>query len=200
MNLRNLSIKRKLILMTMFTSSIAPLLSSASFLIYGLPSFRQLLTQDLTIQAEIIGYNSAAAMAFKDEAAATATLAALTAREDIIAAVLYAPDGKLFAHYFRGDSTLPASLQSRSVERGYRFTGRYLEVWHDVTLNGQDVGTLFLQSDMRQWGMRARRYLGISLVFVLVSGCFALLVSSRLQKVISGPIVHLEDTIRMVSM
>ena len=64
MSLQNLSIRRKLILITMLTSSIALLLSSASFLIYDLISFRHLLTQDLTTQAEIIGYNSAAAMAF----------------------------------------------------------------------------------------------------------------------------------------
>jgi signal transduction histidine kinase/DNA-binding NarL/FixJ family response regulator len=199
MNLQNLSIRRKLILITMLTSSIALLFSSASFLIYDLISFRHLLTEDLTTQAEIIGYNSAAAMAFKDEPAATATLSALRVKGDIVAAVLYNPDGKMFAQYFRNDKTLPAFLPSRSQEKGYRFEGRYLEVWHDVTLNGERLGTLFLQSDMRQWSTRAKRYAGICLVFVLISGCFAFLVSSKLQKVISGPIMHLEDTMRMVS-
>jgi len=199
MSLQNLSIRRKLILITMLTSSIALLLSSASFLIYDLISFRHLLTEDLTTQAEIIGYNSAAAMAFKDEPAATATLSALMVKGDIVAAVLYSPDGNMFAQYFRNDKTLPAILPSRSQEKGYRFEGRYLEVWHDVTLNGERLGTLFLQSDMRQWSTRAKRYAGICFVFVLISGFLAFLVSSKLQKVISGPIVHLEDTMRMVS-
>jgi len=89
MNLLNLSIRRKLILMTMLTSSMALFLSSASFLIYDLISFRHLLTQDLTTQAEIIGYNSAAALACKDGPAASATLSALTAKSDIVAAALY---------------------------------------------------------------------------------------------------------------
>ena len=199
MSLQNLSIRRKLILITMLTSSIALLLSSASFLIYDLISFRHLLTQDLTTQAEIIGYNSAAAMAFKDEPAATATLSALMVKGDIVAAVLYSPDGNMFAQYFRNDKTLPAVLPSRSQEKGYQFEGRYLEVWHDVSLNGERLGTLFLQSDMRQWSTRAKRYAGICFVFVLISGFLAFLVSSKLQKVISGPIVHLEDTMRMVS-
>src|SRR5260370_22478284 len=136
MSLQNLSIRRKLILITMLTSSIALLLSSASFLIYDLISFRHLLTQDLTTQAEIIGYNSAAAMAFKDEPAATATLSAPIVKADIVAAVLYRPDGKMFDQYFRNDKTLPAFLRSRSQEKGYRFEERYLEVGHDVTLNG----------------------------------------------------------------
>jgi signal transduction histidine kinase/DNA-binding NarL/FixJ family response regulator len=199
MSLQNLSIRRKLILITMLTSSMALLLSSASFLIYDLLSFRHLLTQDLTTQAEIIGYNSAAAMAFKDEPAATATLSALTVKGDIVAAVLYSPDGKMFAEYFRNDKTLPAFVPARSQEKGYRFEGRYLEVWHDVTLNGELLGTLFLQSDMRQWSTRAKRYASICFVFVLISGFFAFLVSSKLQRVISGPIMHLEDTMRTVS-
>jgi signal transduction histidine kinase/ActR/RegA family two-component response regulator len=199
MILQNLSIKRKLTLITMLTSSIALILSSASFLIYDLVSFRHLLSQDLMTQAEIIGYNSAGAMAFKDEPAATATLSALTAKEDIVTAVLYKPDGKIFAHYFRGSTTVPAFLPSHLEGKGYRFEGGYLEVFHDVTLNGERLGTLFLQSDMRQWNQRAKRYASILIIFVLVSGLFAYLVSSRLQGLISKPILHLEDTMRMVS-
>jgi len=199
MKFQDLSIKRKLILMTMLTSSIALLLSSASFLIYDLISFRNLLTHDLTTQAQIIGYNSAAAMAFKDEPAATATLSALTAKGDIVSAALYSPNGQIFAHYFRDKKTLASAVPTCSAEKPYRFEGQYLEVCHDVTLNGDRVGTLVLQSDMRQWSMRARRYATICLVFALVSVFFAFLVSSKLQKVISGPIMHLEDTMKIVS-
>jgi len=199
MNLQNLSIKRKLMLITMLTSSAALVLSSASFLIYDLISFRKLLTLDLMTQAQIIGYNSAAAMAFRDEAAATATLSALTAKEDIVAAVLYSPDGRIFAHYFPNGTAHPSTLPGRSQENGYRFEGGYLEVFREVTLNGERVGTLFLQSDMRQWSVRARRYSGIVGIFVLVSGFFALLVSSQLQRLISRPILHLENAMRMVS-
>jgi signal transduction histidine kinase/DNA-binding NarL/FixJ family response regulator len=198
MNLKDLSIKRKLMLITMLTSGLAVVLSSAGFLIYDLISFRQSLSQDLMTQAEIIGYNSAAAMAFKDESAATVTLSALQAKDDIVSAVLYTRDGKIFAQYVHTKAsarTFPAPPQ----ERGYRFEGSYLEVFRDVTLNGEPVGTLFLQSDMRQWNSRAKRYATIFLSFVMISGFFALLVSSKLQKLISGPILHLEDTMRMVS-
>src|SRR5229473_4400594 len=52
---------------------------------------------------------------------------------------------------------------------------------------------------MRQWSVRAKRYAVILCIFVLISGLFALLVSSRLQRLISRPILHLEDTMRMVS-
>src|SRR3954469_7555001 len=104
---QNLSIKRKLTLITMLTSSAALVLSALSFLIYDLVSFRHLLIQDLMTQAEIIGYNSAGAMEFKDVPAATATLSALTAKEDIVTAVLYGREPQAFAHYSRANRPIP---------------------------------------------------------------------------------------------
>jgi signal transduction histidine kinase/ActR/RegA family two-component response regulator len=198
MNLRNLSIKRKLTLIAMLTSSIALVLSSASFLIYDLVSFRKLLSQDLTTQAQIIAYNSAAALAFRDESAAKVTLSALTAKEDIVAAVLYTTDGRMFAHYFRSTTPAPA-LPKRVQEKGNRIEGNYIEVFNDVTLSGERIGTLFLQSDMQRWNARARQYAGILAIFVLISGGLAWVVSSKLQILVSGPILHLEQTMRAVS-
>jgi signal transduction histidine kinase/CheY-like chemotaxis protein len=201
MNLQNLSVKRKLTLITMLTSTVALLLCSASLLIYDLISFRQLLAQDLATQAEIIGYNSAAAMAFKDEKAATATLSALQAKDDIVAAALYSPDGQIFAKYVHGATSLPDSTSQQLPTKGYRFQNGYLEVFQDVKLNGdgEHLGTLFMRSDMREWTVRAKRYAGIIFVFVLVAALFALLLSSKLQGMISRPILELEDTIRTVS-
>src|SRR3989442_13428195 len=108
MILQNLSIKRKLTLITMLTSSLALILSSVSFLIYDLVSFRHLLIQDLMTQAEIIGYNSAGAMEFKDVPAATATLSALTAKEGVVAAGLYGRDSKIFAQHSRNKHVIPS--------------------------------------------------------------------------------------------
>jgi signal transduction histidine kinase/CheY-like chemotaxis protein len=199
MKFNNLSIKRKMTLITMLTSTAALLLFSVSFLVYDLIAFRHFLSEDLSTQAEIIGYNSAAAMAFKDQAAATETLAALKAKEDITTAVLYSPGGRIFARYNRANiakMTLPDRLPPAD---GFRFNGSFLEVFHVVSLNGEPCGRLFLQSDMSQWNARAKRYAGLLLVFMVCSDLLALLVSSKLQNLISQPILRLEDTMRMVS-
>ena len=199
MKLQNLSINRKLMLITMLTSSVALVLLSASFLVYDLFSFRHFLSDDLTTQGEIIGYNSAAAMAFKDEAAASVTLSALKAKDDIVAAVLYSPDGKVFAQYARADVAKPSLPRDVPQGNGYRFRGNYLEVFHDVSLNGEPLGTLFLQSDMSQVNSRAKSYAEFLALFMFASACLALLLASRLQLLISRPILRLEDTMRVVS-
>jgi methyl-accepting chemotaxis protein len=198
MNLRNLSLTRKLTLLTMLTSGIAVVLSSACFLVYDLVTFRNLLCQDLMTEAEIVAYNSAAALAFNVEAAANVQLSALTAKSDLVTAALYGNDGRVFARYLRaGDpaTNLPPPMPGAH----YRFTGKYMEVFYDVSLRGERLGTLFLQSDMQRWNTRARQYASILGIFVLLSGLTAYFVSSRLQRLISGPILELEQTMRTVS-
>jgi len=199
MKLLDLSIKRKMMLITMLTSSAALVLFSASFLLYDLISFRHFLSADLATQAEIIGYNSAAAMTFKDEAAATVTLTALKAKEDITAAALYSPDGKIFASYVRANINKSSLPSSPPPIDGTRFKNGYLEVFHAVSLDGEPVGTLFLQSDMSKWSSRAKRYATLLVMFMLISGLLALMIASKLQGLISRPILRLEDTMRMVS-
>ncbi|HTM02591.1 MAG TPA: ATP-binding protein [Vicinamibacterales bacterium] len=198
MNLRNLSIERKLTLLAMLTSTLAVVLSSASFLIYDLVTFRSILSQDLATEAQIVAYNSAAAMAFNDEAAATVQLSALTAKQDLVAAVLYKSDGTVFAHYYRAGSPkpeLPAPVEGREA----RVASGHIEVFNDVSLRGERLGTLFLQSDMQRWNTRARQYAGILVIFVLLSGLLAWFVSSRMQRLVSRPILDLEQAMRIVS-
>ncbi|HKV46947.1 MAG TPA: ATP-binding protein [Candidatus Acidoferrales bacterium] len=199
MNLQNLSIKRKLLLITMLTSSVALVLLSASFLIYDLVYFRHFLSNDLATQADIIGYNSATAMAFKDASTATATLSALKAKEDIVAAVLYSPDGKIFAQYVRAGVTHPALPTDLPQANTSRFKGSYLEVFHGVSLDREPLGMLFLQSDMSQWSSRAKNYAIFLFMIMLASAFLALLIASKLQALISRPILRLEDTMRVVS-
>ena len=95
--LRALSIKRKLMLITMSTSTVALLLASVGVVVYDLVAFRSQMGDDLMTQAQIVGANSMAALALRDGPAAREMLSALKAREGIVAAALYAPDGELVA-------------------------------------------------------------------------------------------------------
>jgi len=73
-------------------------------------------------------------------------------------------------------------LPSGSQKNSYRFDGGYLQVFQQVTMNHERVGTLYLLSDMRQWNIRVKRYTGIIVIVVLLCSSLALLLSSRLQK------------------
>ena len=197
-SLRTLSIKRKLMLITMSTSTVALLLASVGFVVYDLVAFRNQMSDDLMTQAEIVGANSMAALAFNDGPAAREILSALKARESIVAAALYAPGGALVAEYRRDGSTGRAA-PARPDASGSRFQDNYLRVSHQIELHGQILGTVYVESDMQEWDARLKRYTGIVFVLILGSAIVALLLSSRLQRMISGPILGLQETMRSVS-
>src|SRR5205085_1047186 len=81
----------------------------------------------------------------------------------------------------------------------HAFDGGYLSVHHQMLFNGHDVGTITLKSDTQEMRARIRSYatiLGIVLPTLFLIG---LLLSSRLQKVVSGPVLDLAATARDVS-
>jgi signal transduction histidine kinase/DNA-binding response OmpR family regulator/methyl-accepting chemotaxis protein len=198
MNLRGQSLKRKLLLITMLTSALALLLSSMGFLAYDLVAFRARMGHDLMTQAQIIGSNSMAALAFQDDGAVSEILSALKAKDEIAAAAIYTPDGRLFAAYRRTPSDSGA-FPSRPETSGSRFDGNHLTVFHQIVLHEQTLGTLFIKSGMQEWHARLKRYSGIVGVLMLGSALVALLVSSRLQRVISEPILDLQRTMSTIS-
>ena len=198
MHVRDLSLKRKVMLIVMLTSSIALLLASAGFLAYDMTVFRNRMSQDLLAQAEIIGANSTASLMSRDRKATTAILGALQAKREIVAAAFYQPDGKLLSYYNR-DAEHPAQLPPHAAAEGYASDANSLRVFHRITNGPTTLGTVYLESNMQQWRERLIRYSGIVAILMAASALVALLLSSGLQRMISGPIVELERTMATVS-
>src|SRR4051794_33796059 len=109
--IRDLSIGRKLVLVTSVTCAVAVILALAIFIGLDVPSFQRTLATDLSTTAAMVGANSTAALAFNDEAAAKETLSALAAKERVQAGCLYGPDSRLLASYrpAASDSVCPDS-------------------------------------------------------------------------------------------
>ena len=182
----------------MLTGIIAIVLSCASFIVYDQIFSRRAMAQDLRSLAEIVGSNSTAAITFNDPDSATEILAALSARPQITYAYIYNIEGKPFAQYVRHDQTIsfrPFVPQSD----GSRFVNDRLELFRSISLDGQAVGFLFLESDLQELHSRLARYSSIVGIIVLASSLLTFLFSSRLQRVISRPIVGLARTARVVS-
>ncbi len=110
-----------------------------------------------------------AALAFRDERTVSEFLGALRAKEEIEAAAIYTPDGRVFAVYHR-DPQRRAALPSRPEATGYRFDENALRVFHGIVLHEQSLGTLYIQSDMQQWYARLRNYTAIVGILMLRGG------------------------------
>jgi len=214
-NPQGMSIKHKLTAMIMMTSCSVLLLFCMALVINELFTFRRAMIEDLSTLAEVIEINSVAALAFNDEKSAQKTLSSLSAEPNTISAHLYNKDGVLFARYVRNGppadvsvSSLPAgqhsTLQVSSILPSptgytYRFLPDRLELSRPVTLDGEVIGALLLQSDLRQLYSRLMRYGTINLLFMAVALLAAYFLTFVVRRVISAPILRLAQAMKSVS-
>jgi PAS domain S-box-containing protein len=192
-----LSIKRKIITVTMLTSVIVLTVAVAAFLAYDLSAFRESMRRNLTTLAQITAENSTAALAFGNEKDAGETLSYLRRDPQIVSAALYNPDGRLFVIY--PTNTPLASFPSTVAVDGYEFRGGHLFVLQPVVREDSLLGHLYLESDLRYFYQRVKIYFAIAALIMFGSVIVALVLANRLQKRISDPIVALADTARIVS-
>jgi len=189
---RDVPIKRKLTLISLFTSGTVLLLACAAFLTYEQVTFRKAMARDLSISAQMIGFNSVAALSFEDPQSAEQTLLALHAHPHISAARIYDREGKPFAAYLR-DLDEPI-LWPAVTDQGARFRNGHLELFHPIIFVGETIGMIYLRSDLTQMHERLARYAAIAAVVLTLSTLIAFLIASRLQRVISQPILQLAET------
>jgi hypothetical protein len=194
---RNLPIRHKLRLIVVSTLSVALLLASVAVLTYDQVASRAAMRSDLQALAEVVGSNSTAALAFRDQTAAGEILAGLKAKPHIAAAHLFLSDGKLFASY-PAQPHLPAVVPSRR-STGSWFEGDNLIVYRDITFKHQIIGSLCLESDMEELRQKLTRFASIMLVILVCAAASALGLSFRMQRAVSEPIAHLAQVATAVS-
>ena len=195
--LGDLSIKRKLTLIILLTSSIALLAACVAFITYEVVSFRESVKNQLVTLAEVIGANCTAALTFQDPRSAGEALGALRAQPHILKACIYKLDGAVFAAYRRSDQLASAPPAPRP--QGEYFEGENLLLFRDIQLGPDPIGKIYLLFDLKVLNDRLRQYAGIVALVLVASLLVALLLSSRLQRIISEPIGHLASTARQVS-
>ena len=198
---RNYSIRQKLTWMNMLVSGAALLLACTAFAFFELADFRATLVRGLSIQAQIVGANSASALLFNDPDSAGNTLSALKAAPNIVSASIYTPSGTVFATYSRdnGVVVMPLGQMPAGQTEEYRFTANELILVRSIEFQGKRIGTVRIRSDLREVNDRLLRYAGIVTAVLLVSLLAAFVFSSIFQKATARPIAQLAETARIVS-
>lgn len=189
MRFRDYSLPRKLMILMLLASSIAPILMCAILLVYDISTAKQATASHLGSLAQIIADNSKAAVSFGDQPAATEVLSSLKAEPHITRACIYDKQGKLFAVYHLDGSSESSVLALRSP--GTYFDPNEVVRYQRMMLGGDEIGSVCIESDMADVDERFRRYGGILAVVMLLSWLAALLTGSRLQRTITEPLRNL---------
>jgi signal transduction histidine kinase/DNA-binding response OmpR family regulator len=212
---RNAPIRKKIVAIILLTSGLVLAGSSAAFVFNEAVSFRSDARKALESTADLIGNNSVAAVMFKDGNVAAESLAGLKKNESILAAYLLTGDNEILAFYL-SDKAAPGDLppgmglaadrrkvSAGSLESLHGNTDSWnfhsIDAVSPIMIQGQRAGTVVLRASFREFGNRMKRYFILSGMILLCAFFGAYLLSLRLAKEISRPVVELARTMKAVS-
>ena len=195
--LADLSLGRKLMLVSMLTTGAALALACVAVLGFDQVTFRQQMDRDLIILGDVIGANSTASLSFNDRAAAEDALGALKAQRHVVAAAIYNQKRERFAEYrrsARSTSACPEQGAAPGLLQGSNWRG----VVRPIQLDGATIGTIDIRMDLEELHGRVGSYLVLLALVFGAASLFALMLAWILQRLISAPLLQLAAVTRRV--
>jgi signal transduction histidine kinase/DNA-binding response OmpR family regulator len=190
MNFRDLPIRRKLALLILTSSVLAVILACMGFAVYERENFRANTGNELRALADTLGANTAASLAFNDPKTAREMLGALRADHNVLGACLYDIHGNIFAEYRRAglgkEFTMPALRDD-----GAYFEGNSITLYRSVLIERDKTGSIAIVSDLSGTSARLWEYTKIAGLVLFISTLATYLISLRLLRLVSDPIVQL---------
>ena len=196
--LREWSLRQRLLALVLFTSGVCMLTGCALFLVYDQHQTRHQSEDELQSAADMIAVNTVAALAFDDEEGAARLLQRLQILDHVRAGALYDANGKLFASYVRANDMGRYSFSAPSSS-GAEWHADALRLTAPVMLDGKQLGTLFLESDLAAIKLRREEILKIAMLIVGAMLLLAYLLTVLLQRSISEPIGQLARVARTIA-
>nr|QBM02875.1 adaptive-response sensory-kinase SasA [uncultured archaeon] len=196
--LPNVTIKGKLIAIVMVVCLSSLVLTSFMLFMFVRITFRNSIIQDILTDAQMAAENCNVALAFKNIEDVEKTLASLKSKPSIIFGGVYTLDGENFARYYR-ESNNTSVQPARLGKDGYYFENDILTVFKSIVLGEEKIGTLCIRSDLGPLYIVFRNSFLVIIMVLCLALTVAYIMSARLQRVISIPILNLAEIAKVVS-
>jgi signal transduction histidine kinase/ActR/RegA family two-component response regulator len=209
------TIKTRLTGIIMLTCAVVLLLSSATFVVTQIHSFRRNMVSQSYSLADIVAANCAVALSLRDRNLAEQTLRSLISEPHVQVAFLFDRNNRLFAQYVRPSAGQAASGQwrmqvgveqyrqlARGMTEGQRqhlLRPNQLSVVVPTKVGGKQTGMVYLQYDLGAFYQWLRFFAASALGVLVLSWLLGYLLARHLQHQISRPILALARKMRQVS-
>jgi signal transduction histidine kinase/CheY-like chemotaxis protein len=193
------TIRGKLMGITMLTSMGVVMLACLAFGGYELLNYRRQMARDLSVLAEMLSTKQAMGRNLDDPEVVNEVHTWAGKQPPIVLVCVYGKDGKLLVQYVREDGLAHRAPPELLADDIARFENGHFILYQPILQQGKRVGTIFIESDLRWLYSRLVQDLRIVAIIMLFSWLVALLAASRLQRLISKPVLDLVESTRAVS-
>jgi len=192
-----ITIKQKLIAITMLTCLAALLLVGSGYMVWDWIDIHNEMVRHSSKYAELIADNCKAALVFDDSQDATDTLQALQVEPSIVFGCIYDNNHEIFALYNPDNTNVIRSSEFRV--NGHYFSDGFLTIFRSVILNEEVIGVVCIISDLQPMYAMLKTNILIIIGVLILASFAAYIISSRLQRYIFRPIMELADTAKIVT-
>jgi signal transduction histidine kinase len=190
-------IKNKLLMLFAATSLSALTVACGGFWVHEIIAYKETLLRESHSIAAMLGQNSTAAITFGDRSTASEMLSGLRAEPRIARACIYDKQDAILAQYSTGQWSFDCPLPAHRAQSA--FSLRFLTIHSPILLDGENIGELVMCVSLDDMYVQMARFAGAVLILLAAAALVSFLLSTRWQKMISGPILHLTEVADKVS-
>ncbi len=211
MRFLDIPIKHKITMLMLACSSIVLVVAFSALMTREYYVSKEKKLEELKTISEVLSANSRAALMFDDKKSASETMSMLENKSSIVLGVILDREGNIFASYkdqvyfdlemplldlnkyinfITNDKDKPTNAQHE--QNGLVF-------YQSIIFKGERVGELYLVDSMKDFQETVLYNLFILGGFFLTAILLSLIISYRLQKYISNPIIELKSLMKKVS-
>ncbi|PLX18567.1 MAG: hypothetical protein C0599_12080 [Salinivirgaceae bacterium] len=197
LNFNNFSIKIKIVSIIILVTIIALVLAGTIFFAYDKKQFEKRTINDLSILAQVIGNNSTAAITYNDQETAREILNSLVAEKQVKYASIILRGNDTLTTYKKSKDFKPKNLETVNDTNFFNNDDLFLQ--KSILLNNDTIGRIAIQSSLDEYKQRMKNFFNIIAIILLTALGIAVLLSLKLQQLISRPILSLADAMEVVS-
>ncbi len=199
---KDMPIKHQLTVIIFVISFVSLWIACTAFVVYDRSAYKKNMVHEFTVLARIVASRSATAVAYKDPYQVRQNLDSLGANASVISSCITDEYGDVVAMYSRQHAQ-PIEQTGQELEGVEclsnqpfisRFTSQHLDLLQPVMWEeSQKIGELHIRVDLGVLNKRFKVFSVVMLMILLLASFIAVILSSKIQAIISVPLLSLID-------
>ena len=165
-------------------------------MVYERISYKESVINEFNMQGDIVKQHLDVAMSFNDEISASESLAAFSANDNVLSALVISLDKTVFASYLREGISVPENIE---LQRDHHFSKNKFVGLKKIVSANQQLGYLYVEYTIPSLVSRLAKYLPLLMITAMTLFLLNVIVSMAVHRFIIRPMKKLTEAAVKIS-